>query len=112
MKMFGALVALLVVNSASAFSLGMPRITPRSTTQLFAFRQTYQYQLDENTGNVNINGCSFDTEDAIAQIAADLKESQAAGVEAASTFSELEAQLRAKEQQQEEIATTMKEAME
>jgi hypothetical protein len=112
MKFHGALTVLLMGGSASAFSFGgRPALSGR-TNYLCAFRQTYQYQLDELTGKVNINGDSFDKEDAGAQIDADLKESQVAGAEAMERFVELEAQVLSKEQQQREMAQQMRDELE
>ena len=110
MKVFCALAVILTANSVSAFSLGPSMSTGR--TKLLAFRQTYQYQLDEGTGKVNINGASFDTETASAQIDADLKESKLACAEAVARFSALEAEVRVKEQQQREMALKMREELE
>lgn len=112
MKYHGALAALLMGGNASAFSLVVrPAISGR-THHLYAFRQSYQYQLDELTGKVNINGDSFDKEEAAAQIDADLKESQVAGAEAMARFVELEAQVLSKEQQQREMAKQMRDELE
>jgi hypothetical protein len=109
MKFSCALAVILMTSSVSAFSLG-PSISP-GLTKLFAFRQTYQYQLDEGTGKVNINGASFDTETASAQIDADLKESKVAEAEAMARFAALEAAVRAKEQQQREMALKMRDEL-
>ena len=110
MKFSRALAVILTTSSVSAFSLG-PSMS-HGLTKLFAFRQTYQYQLDEGTGKVNINGASFDTETASAQIDADLNESKVAGAEAMARFAALEAEVRAKEQQQREMALKMREELE
>jgi hypothetical protein len=110
MKLSGALAIILMSSSVSAFSI-RPSTSPGLTT-MFAFRQTYQYQLDVGTGKVNINGATFDTETASAQIDADLEESKVAGAEAMARFAELEAQVRAKEQQQREMALKMREELE
>lgn len=110
MKLSGALAIILMSNGVSAFTLGPS--TSHGLTKMFAFRQTYQYQLDVGTGKVNINGATFDTETASAQIDADLEESKVAGAEAMARFAELEAQVRAKEEQQREMALKMKEELE
>jgi hypothetical protein len=108
----GALAVLLMGGNASAFSVVQrPALSGRTNNYLCAFRQSYQYQLDELTGKVNINGDSFDKEEAAAQIDADLKESQVAGAEAMARFVELEAQVLSKEQQQREMAIQMRDEL-
>jgi hypothetical protein len=110
-----ALVGFLLLTSNQGTAFIYPKILPRRIllTSNFAYRLNYQYQLDQLTGKVNLNGDnSYDVDTADAQMALDLKSAEDAAEAAAERFTELERLIRVKEQQQREMAMKMKEELE
>jgi hypothetical protein len=123
MKLNVALAALVMGDAVSAFSVNAPalhtarrvRLTQLSLSQnTYPYQQkTYQYQRNEKTGQVQVNGDPFlDSKAAAVKMDADLEALQKASADAKSRVAALQTDLQAKEVKQDHLIAAMKAEME
>lgn len=100
MKAMSAFLALLMANEAEAF-LVVPSRTQQGV-QLFGFRQSYQYNLEQlsRTGKIEVNGKVLDMNGASQMIEKDLQASKEEAQEAEARLIGLKTEMNAKETEQ------------